>query len=120
MPIDTIEIEDNKNEEIGNVIDDYKLNDNWNFCGWYLANKFGLAHIDELFLVEYVENDEMYFVIQDSEDFDLCKPHCLDWLMLGSAHLCHLLLYKLLMWKFFSKYIDYLQTFIDKFICNML
>lgn len=65
-------------EEIKNIIDDYGLNADWNWCGWYISNKLGLSHIDELFLVEYIENEKMHFVIQDGQDFDLCEPYVLE------------------------------------------
>jgi hypothetical protein len=74
--INSTEIEDK--DEIESLIDGYKLNANWDWCGWYMSNKFGLAHIDEVFLVEYIENEKMYLVFQDSNDFDCCKPYCLE------------------------------------------
>ena len=75
--INSTEIEETE-EEIKEIIDGYKLNANWDWCGWYMSNKLGLAHLDELFLVEYIENDKMYLVFQDSNDFDCCKPYCLE------------------------------------------
>jgi hypothetical protein len=75
--INATEIEEDE-EQIKNFIDEYKLNANWSFCGWYMGSKLGLKHIDELFLVEYIENEKMYFVIQDGGDFDCCQPFCLE------------------------------------------
>lgn len=74
--INSTEIEDK--DEIEALIDGYKLNANWDWCGWYMANKYGLAHIDEIYLVEYIEDNKMHLVFQDSNDFDISKPYCLD------------------------------------------
>lgn len=72
--INAINIEDT--EEIKNLIDDYQLYTN--FIHWYMSNKFGLAHLGEdLFLVEYIENNVMHFVFQNSKDLDCSEPYCL-------------------------------------------
>lgn len=73
--INSIGIDETK--EIEALIDGYELNANWDWCGWYMSNKYGLAHIDEVFLSEYIEDEKMHFVFQDAQDFDLCEPYCL-------------------------------------------
>lgn len=73
--INAIKIEDTK--EIGFLIDGYELNGNMNFTHWFMLNKYGLAHIDEVFLVEYIENERMNLVFQDGKDMDLSEPYCL-------------------------------------------
>lgn len=74
--INAIGIDETK--EIEALIDGYELSANWDWYAWYMGSKLGLSHIDELFLVEYIENDKMHLVFQDGQDFDLCKPFILE------------------------------------------
>lgn len=72
--INAINIEDT--EEIKMLIDDYQLYTN--FIHWYMSNKFGLAHLGEdLFLSEYIEDERMHLVFQNSKDLDCSEPYCL-------------------------------------------
>lgn len=73
--INAIKIEDSK--EIGFLIDGYELNGNMNFTHWFMLNKYGLAHIDEIFLSEYIEDERMHLVFQGANDLDLSEPYCL-------------------------------------------
>lgn len=75
--INATSMEEN-DDEINRIIDDYNLNEDCNFCAWYMCNLLALAHVDELYLVEYIDNrnENLCFVIQDGEDFDLCEPYC--------------------------------------------
>lgn len=73
--INSIKIEDT--EEIRFLIEGYELNGNMDFTHWFMLNKYGLAHINEVFLSEYIEDERMHLVFQNSKDLDCSEPYCL-------------------------------------------
>ncbi|NSB17456.1 hypothetical protein [Clostridium beijerinckii] len=73
--INSIKIEDT--EEIRFLIEGYELNGNMDFTHWFMLNKYGLAHINEVFLSEYIEDNVMHIVFQNSKDLDCSEPYCL-------------------------------------------